>query len=226
MSVQPNLPITIRVQKLLALAKEEANRLGHEYVGTEHLLLGLIKEGTGVGSNILKNLLGDDLRKVRSKIEGIVKPGPTPRETGSKTTLTPRAEKVMEYALEEACEFGFNYIGTEHVLLGLLREQEGTAAQVLMSFELKLQEVREELLALVGHMCHQDEPPSSTLVLHIDPYEVATDMVVKQTEELPDDPAGRAEALALLSNCANSLAAQLGRITPRLVRLTSPTPKK
>ncbi len=132
----------------MALANQEAQRFNHEYVGTEHILLGLVKEGSGVGANVLKNL-DVDLRKVRLEVEKLVKSGPD-MVTMGKLPQTPRAKKVIEYAIEEARNLNHNYVGTEHLLLGLLREQDGVAAQVLMNLGLKLEEVREEVLNLLG----------------------------------------------------------------------------
>src|SRR6202142_1733841 len=140
---------TDRARKVMQLANQEAQRFNHEYVGTEHMLLGLIKEGSGVAANVLKNL-EVDLRKIRNEIEKIVQAGPE-MVTMGKLPQTPRAKKVIEYAIEEARNLNHNYVGTEHLLLGLLREQEGVAAQVLMNLGLKLEEVREEVLNLLGH---------------------------------------------------------------------------
>ncbi|HEB60990.1 MAG TPA: ATP-dependent Clp protease ATP-binding subunit [Phycisphaeraceae bacterium] len=139
---------TDRARKVMALANQEAQRFNHEYIGTEHILLGLVKEGSGVGANVLKNL-DVDLRKVRLEVEKLVKSGPD-MVTMGKLPQTPRAKKVIEYAIEEARNLNHNYVGTEHLLLGLLREHDGVAAQVLMNLGLKLEEVREEVLNLLG----------------------------------------------------------------------------
>jgi ATP-dependent Clp protease ATP-binding subunit ClpC len=139
---------TDRARKVMALANQEAQRFNHEYIGTEHILLGLVKEGSGVGATVLKNL-DIDLRKVRLEVEKLVKSGPD-MVTMGKLPQTPRAKKVIEYAIEEARNLGHNYVGTEHLLLGLLREKDGVAAQVLMNLGLKLEEVREEVLNLLG----------------------------------------------------------------------------
>ncbi len=139
---------TDRARKVMALANQEAQRFNHEYIGTEHILLGLVKEGSGVGANVLKNL-DVDLRKVRLEVEKLVKAGPEMVTLG-KLPQTPRAKKVIEYAIEEARNLNHNYVGTEHLLLGLLREHDGVAAQVLRNLGLKLEEVREEVLNLLG----------------------------------------------------------------------------
>src|SRR5205814_9105652 len=138
-----------RARKVMQLANQEAQRFNHEYIGTEHLLLGLVKEGSGVAANVLKNL-DIDLRKIRLEVEKIVQSGPDMVTIG-KLPQTPKAKKVLEYAMEEARNLNHNYVGTEHLLLGLLREQEGVAAQVLMNLGLKLEDVREEVLNLLGH---------------------------------------------------------------------------
>src|SRR6478736_130280 len=152
---------TDRARKVMQLANQEAQRFNHEYIGTEHILLGLVKEGSGVAANVLKNL-DVDLRKMRLEVEKIVET----RRGGDQVVLgklphTPRAKKVIEYSVEEARNLGHNYVGTEHLLLGLLREQEGVAAQVLMNLGLKLEDVREEVLNLLGHnMPESSEGPN------------------------------------------------------------------
>jgi hypothetical protein len=140
---------TDRARKVMQLANQEAQRFNHEYIGTEHILLGLVKEGTGVAANVLKNL-DIDLRKIRLEVEKIVQAGPD-MVTMGKLPLTPRAKKVIEYATDEARQLNHNYVGTEHLLLGLLREEEGVAAQVLMNLGLKPPDVRKEVLGLLGH---------------------------------------------------------------------------
>ncbi len=140
---------TDRARKVMQLANQEAQRFNHEYIGTEHILLGLVKEGSGVAANVLKNL-DVDLRKIRLEVEKLVQSGPEMVTIG-KLPQTPRAKKVIEYSMEEARNLNHNYVGTEHILLGLLREQEGVAAQVLMNLGLKLDDVREEVLNLLGH---------------------------------------------------------------------------
>ena len=146
---------TDRARKVMQLANQEAQRFNHEYIGTEHVLLGLIKEGSGVAANVLKNL-DVDLRKIRLEVEKLVQSGPD-MVTMGKLPQTPRAKKVIEYSMEEARQLNHNYVGTEHILLGLLREQEGVAAQVLMNLGLKLEEVREEVLNLLGHGLEGEE---------------------------------------------------------------------
>src|SRR5947209_8622978 len=151
---------TDRARKVMALANQEAQRLNHEYIGTEHILLGLVKEGSGVAANVLKNL-DVDLRKVRLEVEKLVRPGPDMVTLG-KLPQTPRAKKVLEYAIEEARNFDHDYVGTEHLLLGLLREQDGAGAQALLNLGLGLEEVREEVLNLLGQDMETDENRGET----------------------------------------------------------------
>jgi len=139
---------TDRARMVMALANQEAQRLNHEYIGTEHILLGLVKEGSGVGATVLKNL-DVDLKKLRIEVERQVKARPESVVMG-KQPQTLRTKKVIEYAIEEARVLNHNYVGTEHVLLGLIREGEGIAAQVLMNLGLKLEDVRQEALNLLG----------------------------------------------------------------------------
>jgi hypothetical protein len=128
-----------RARTVMRLANQEAQRFNHEYIGTEHILLGLVKEGAGVAANVLKNL-DIDLGKIRLEVEKIVQLGP---DTVAEGVLpqTPRAKKVIEYSIEEVRNLNRNFVGTEHLLLGLLREEEGVAAQILNTqFGLRLED--------------------------------------------------------------------------------------
>lgn len=138
---------TERAQRVILLAQEEARRLKHPAVGTEHLLLGLLREGEGVAAKALQTL-GVNLQKVREDVEKIVAPGET--RPGEEIGLTPRAKKVLELAQEEGRRQGVSYVGTEHILLGLIREGEGVAARVLISQGLSLDKVRRQVLMLLG----------------------------------------------------------------------------
>ena len=146
---------TDRAKKVMNLARQEAQRFNHEYLGTEHILLGLVQEGSGVAANVLKNM-GIDLTKIRMEVEKIVKTGPS-MVTMGQLPFTPRAKKVLELSMEEAGSLGHNYIGTEHLLLGLIKENEGIAAQVLLNLGVKLQDVRDEVLDFLGADTDQDE---------------------------------------------------------------------
>ena len=140
---------TERVRKVLAMAREEAARLHHEYVGTEHILLGLIREGEGVAATVLQNL-NVDLDEIQQKIEETVKKGKAAPATGPDLPYTSRAKKVLELAMSEARELNHSYVGTEHLLLGLLREEKGIAAQVLTDAGVNLDAARAETLRLLG----------------------------------------------------------------------------
>src|SRR5436853_7913154 len=137
-----NERFTDRARKVMQLANQEAQRLNHEYIGTEHILLGLVKEGSGVAANVLKNL-DVDLRKIRLEVEKTVQPGPDMVTLG-KLPQTARTRKVLEYAGEEANNLDHNYIGTENVLLGLLRESGGVEATGTVTVGLRREEVREQ----------------------------------------------------------------------------------
>ena len=138
---------TERAKKVLVLAQEEAQRFNHNYIGTEHLLLGLVREGEGVAAKVLGNL-GVELNKVRSAVEFII--GRGNRMVIGDVNLTPRAKKVIELAVEEARRLNHNYIGTEHLLLGLVREGEGIAAGVLESLGVNLEKVRTQVIQVVN----------------------------------------------------------------------------
>ncbi len=140
---------TDRVRKVLQMAREEAARLHHEYVGTEHILLGLIREGEGVAAAVLTNL-NVDLEEIQQKIEETVKKGKATAAAGPDLPYTSRAKKVLELAMSEARELNHSYVGTEHLLLGLLREEKGIAAQVLTDAGVNLEQARAETLRLLG----------------------------------------------------------------------------
>ena len=138
---------TERARRVLTLAQEEAQRFNHNYIGTEHLLLGLVREGDGVAAKVLANL-GVELSKVRSAVEFII--GRGDRAVLGEIGLTPRAKKVIELAVDEARRLNHHYIGTEHLLLGLVREGEGIAAGVLESLGVNLERVRAETTRILS----------------------------------------------------------------------------
>src|SRR5713226_3627658 len=138
---------TERARKVLSLAQEEAQRFQHNYIGTEHILLGLIREGEGVGAKVLRNL-GVDLQRAHDSVEFII--GRGDRIVLGEIGLTPRAKKVIEYAVDEARRLNHHYIGTEHLLLGLLREGEGIAAGVLQSLGVNLEKVRTQTIYVLS----------------------------------------------------------------------------
>ncbi len=144
-------PLTDRARHVLKLAAREARRFNHEYVGTEHLLLGLVQEGSGVAANVLKNL-GIDLHKIRREVEKIVQHGPGGGQVViGRFPLTPRTESAIKLAMAEAERLNDKYVNTEHLLLGLVRERECVAYQVLLNFGLKPDDVRDAVLKLLQH---------------------------------------------------------------------------
>jgi len=148
-----------RARRVLTLAQEEAQHFNHSYIGTEHILLGLLREDEGVGAKVLANL-GVSLSKARSAVEFIIGRGDKP--TTGEIGLTPRAKRVIELAIDEARHLGHNYIGTEHLLLGLLREGGGVAADVLDSFGITLEQARSETLRVLGEGITRAKPARTT----------------------------------------------------------------
>ncbi len=138
---------TDRARRVVVLAQEEARLLNHSYIGTEHILLGLIHEGEGVAAKALESL-GISLEAVRSQVEEIIGQGGS--SPSGHIPFTPRAKKVLELSLREALQLGHNYIGTEHILLGLIREGEGVAAQVLVKLGADLSRVRQQVIQLLS----------------------------------------------------------------------------
>ena len=135
---------TPRAQQVLALARKEADRFNHNFVGTEHLLLGLIKLGQGVAVNVLQKM-GLDLETVRLEVEKQVGTGPDQKQVGN-IPYTPRVKKVLNLASKEAKQLQHTYVGTEHILLGLLREGDGVAARVLKNLDIDIEQTRQEIL--------------------------------------------------------------------------------
>jgi len=138
---------TERAQKVLALAQEEAVRLGHNNIGTEHILLGLIREGEGIAAKAL-TALGLSLDKIQDEVESLIGRG---QEQPTSIAYTPRAKKVIELSMDEARKLGHTYVGTEHILLGLIREGEGVAARVLNNLGISLNKARQQVLQLLGN---------------------------------------------------------------------------
>ena len=138
---------TDRARRVVVLAQEEAKMLNHNYIGTEHILLGLIHEGEGVAAKALESL-GISLDAVREQVQDII--GQGQQQPTGHIPFTPRAKKVLELSLREALQLGHNYIGTEHILLGLIREGEGVAAQVLVKLGADLNRVRQQVIQLLS----------------------------------------------------------------------------
>jgi ATP-dependent Clp protease ATP-binding subunit ClpA len=150
---------TDRARRVVVLSQEEARLLGHNYIGTEHILLGLVREGEGVAAQVLE-ALGVDLANVRRKVEEII--GERDDRPSAHIPFTPRSKKVLELALREALQLGHNYIGTEHLLLGLVREGEGVAAQVLVALGADLSVVRRKVIeVLAGGAAGSPGPPAT-----------------------------------------------------------------
>ena len=139
----------------MGLARQEAQRFNHDYIGPEHILLGLIQEGSGVAADVLKNL-DVELKRIRREVEELVSRGNS-MVTMGQIPFTPGARRVLELALEEASNLGHNYIGTEHLLLGLIREPKGVAGQVLRNIKIRIEDAREEVLELLGAEVDEDE---------------------------------------------------------------------
>src|SRR5919204_6637892 len=137
-----------RAKRVLALAQDEAIRLNHNYIGPEHLLLGLVREGEGVAARALDSL-GVQLAKVRTAVEFIVARGDS-TTTPSQITLAPRTKRIIELAIEEARKLGHSHVGTEHLLLGIVREGESVASGILESLGVSLEKVRHQVIATIG----------------------------------------------------------------------------
>ncbi len=146
--------LTKRARRVLELSQEEARHFQHHYIGTEHLLLGLLREGEGVAAQVLKRL-GVDLEQARNQVIFIIGQGDHP--TTSELPMTPRAKKVLEFAFDEALRLGHRFLGTEHLLLGMLREGEGVAAQVLKKLGVDLEEARAQTIQILSE--HEAAPP-------------------------------------------------------------------
>jgi ATP-dependent Clp protease ATP-binding subunit ClpC len=147
---------TDRARKAMSLAKEEAEKMNHDYIGTEHILLGLIREGTGVAAHVLGQL-GVDLDSVKKQIEQMVQPSPNVVTVGQ-LPFTPTSKKVLEYAIDEAKKLSHNYVGTEHLLLGILKLDEGIGSRALVNLKVNLESAREAVLKFLGQSDAPDVP--------------------------------------------------------------------
>jgi ATP-dependent Clp protease ATP-binding subunit ClpC len=183
---------TEKAIKVIMLAQEEARRLGHNFVGTEQILLGLIGEGTGIGPKVLKSM-GVNLKDARVEVEKII--GRGSGFVAVEIPFTPRAKRVLELSLEEARQLGHNYIGTEHLLLGLIREGEGVAARVLENLSVDLSKVRSQIIRSLGENTEvasgSSAPRSKTPTL----AEFGTNLTQKATEGRLDPVVGRAKEI-------------------------------
>ena len=177
---------TDRARKVVVLAQEEARLLEHNYIGTEHILLGLIREGEGLAAKALASMRVS-LHDARKEVEALIGRGTSPK--GGHIPFTPRAKKVLELSLREALQLGHNYIGTEHLLLGLIREQDGVGAQVLKKFVGDLNRVRREVVSLLAGGAGETPPAERTAFLpHVPvsamPFASGTVFAVEQAERI------------------------------------------
>ncbi len=219
MDKDKNNNFTPRARKVVELARAEARRFNHGYVGTEHILLGLIKLGEGVAVNVLGRM-GLDLKTVRAAVEKQVGPGPEEAKASETIPLTPRVQKVMSHAVTEARSLGHAYVGTEHILLGLLKEGEGVAARVLQSLDVDLERCRKEILADIDPAASAseasekgDEPPASEESQGDEPPSS------RKSSEEASRP-GRSERLSLLKTFGRDLTelARAGELDPVIGR--------
>jgi ATP-dependent Clp protease ATP-binding subunit ClpC len=184
---------TEKAIKVIMLAQEEARRLGHNFVGTEQILLGLIGEGTGIGPKVLKSM-GVNLKDARVEVEKII--GRGSGFVAVEIPFTPRAKRVLELSLEEARQLGHNYIGTEHLLLGLIKEGEGVAARVLENLNVDLSKVRSQIIRALGENTESsatgnNSTRSKTPTLD----EFGTNLTTKAKEGRLDPVVGRAKEI-------------------------------
>src|SRR5690606_30639188 len=183
---------TERAQKVLALAQEEAVRLGHNNIGTEHILLGLIREGEGIAAKALISL-GLGLEKIQDEVESLIGRG---QEQQTNFAYTPRAKKAIELSMDEARKLGHTYVGTEHILLGLIREGEGVAARVLNNLGISLNKARQQVLQLLGSsesMPSSNHTPTNVNTPTLDG--LARDLTAAAKENSLDPVIGRAKEI-------------------------------
>lgn len=183
---------TERAQKVLALAQEEAVRLGHNNIGTEHILLGLVREGEGIAAKALISL-GLGLEKIQEEVESLIGRG---QEQQTSFAYTPRAKKVIELSMDEARKLGHTYVGTEHILLGLIREGEGVAARVLNNLGISLNKARQQVLQLLGSsesMPSSNQAPTNVNTPTLD--SLARDLTAAARENSLDPVIGRAKEI-------------------------------
>jgi ATP-dependent Clp protease ATP-binding subunit ClpC len=220
---------TERTRKVLSLAQEEAQRLNHNYIGTEHLLLGLVREGEGVAAKVLSNL-GVELNKVRSAVETII--GRGDHIVLGEIGLTPRSKKVIELAIDEARRLNHHYVGTEHLLLGLVREGEGIAAGVLDSLGVNLEKVRTQTIQVLNPgsggshaegSARRPEPDTSFGVPALTVQRLRhIEAEMRQTFGIGDrDPT---ESLDVAQGRAYSLARSIGELLTEIARLKAILP--
>ena len=219
MDKDKNQNFTPRARKVVELARSEARRFNHNYVGTEHILLGLIKLGEGVAVNVLGRM-GLDLKTVRTAVEKQVGPGPEEAKAPETIPLTPRVQKVMAHAISEGRTLGHAYVGTEHILLGLLKEGEGVAARVLQALNVDLERCRKEILAdIEPGATGEGDKPSNPESMSDEPSEDIPPPSRRSSEDNPNRP-GRGERLSLLKTFGRDLTelARAGDLDPVIGR--------
>ena len=220
---------THQARRVVVLAQEEARMLNHNYIGTEHILLGLIHEGEGVAAKSLENL-GISLDAVREQVQEII--GQGQQAPSGHIPFTPRAKKVLELSLREALQLGHNYIGTEHILLGLVRETEGVAARVLLDFNANAEKIRDEVIRMLGGPQLRHSAPSEPMAAADDQFPAAMDDVPAAGIDADLGWRGRPMALAALGAAVLARTAfdrsKTGMLEPLqmqlLVRLTLAPP--
>jgi hypothetical protein len=220
---------TERARQVVVLAQEEARTLKHNYIGTEHILLGLLREQEGLAARVLESL-DITVEGVRAEVVRIV--GSGEEVTSGQIPFTPRATKVLELALREALSLGHNYIGTEHILLGLVRETEGVAARVLLDFNANAEKIRDEVIRMLGGPQLRHSAPSEPMAAADDQFPAAMDDVPAAGIDADLGWRGRPMALAALGAAVLARTAfdrsKTGMLEPLqmqlLVRLTLAPP--
>jgi ATP-dependent Clp protease ATP-binding subunit ClpA len=174
---------TDRARRVVVLAQEEARMLNHNYIGTEHILLGLIREGEGLAAKALESL-GISLDAVRQQVEEII--GQGQEAPSGHIPFTPRAKKVLELSLRESLQLGHNYIGTEHILLGLIREGDGVATQILVRLGADLNRVRHQVIELIASRPLREGAPGTEVQARLDVVEIRLAVLEHQVGTGPD----------------------------------------
>jgi ATP-dependent Clp protease ATP-binding subunit ClpC len=196
---------TDRARRVVVLAQDEARMLNHHYIATEHILLGLIREGEGIAAKTLESL-GISLEAVRAQVEEIIGQGEQPPD--DHIPFTPRAKKALELSMREALQLGHNYVGTEHILLGLIREGEGVAAQVLVKLGAGLNRVRQQVIQQLSASAASEESTTAA----------RREELLDERLELPDEELMAHDPFAV-SDQIEEIRALLREIVERLERI-------
>jgi ATP-dependent Clp protease ATP-binding subunit ClpC len=204
---------TDRSRETMVLANHEARRLNHEHIGTEHILLGLVREGSGIGVNVLKNF-GIELAQVRSEVEKVLGRG-RGKATARTLRQTQHAGRAIEYAIQEARGLGHNYVGTEHLLLGLLRETEGRAHQILINLGPGIEEIRQVLLGVLGVQVETSQPMAAE---HLELNANLAAVIKAAIRHLPDEHVTPGRLILALLEAHPQLAARLAPVMDEIRR--------